>query len=118
MPAIDILIHGGDLTNIGELDALRDSIKMLGTIEAELKLVIARNHDISLDKTCRVEGMSEEEYALHHQAALDVMTGSLAKEAGVTYLEEGTGTFTLDNGAKFTVYASPYTSGSGGWAFS
>jgi len=45
------------------------------------------------------------------------MTGSLAKEASVTYLVEGTYTFSLKNSAKFTVYASLYTPGSGGWAF-
>lgn len=61
--------------------------------------------------------MSEEEYSKYHKDALEIMTGTLAKEAGITSLEEGTYTFTLTNGAKFTVYASPYTSGSGGWAF-
>ena len=117
MPQVDVLIHTGDLTNFGELDSLRESVKMMGTIEAELKLVIAGNHDISLDKTHRVENMSEEEYSKHHEAALEIMTGPLAKETGITYLEEGTHTFNLNNGAKFTVYASPYTPGSGGWAF-
>lgn len=90
---------------------------MMGTIEAELKLVIAGNHDIFLDKTCRVENMSETEYSKYHEAALEIMTGPEAKEAGITYLEEGTHTFSLHNGSKSTVYASPYTSGSGGWAF-
>jgi Icc-related predicted phosphoesterase len=117
MPQIDILIHTGDMTNFGDLDALKQSVKMMGTIEAELKLVIAGNHDISLDKTHRVENMSEEEYSKYHEAALEIMTGSLAKESGVTYLEEGTHTFTLTNGAKFTVYASSYTPGYGSWAF-
>jgi Icc-related predicted phosphoesterase len=117
MPQVDVLLHSGDLTNFGELDSLRESVKIMGTIEAELKLVIAGNHDISLDKSCRVENMSEEEYLKYHEAALEIMTGPLAKEAGATYLEEGAYTFTLSNSAKFTVYASPYTPGSGGWAF-
>jgi predicted phosphodiesterase len=117
MPQVDVLIHTGDLTNFGELGSLRESVKMIGTIEAELKLVIAGNHDISLDETRRVENMSEEEYSKYHEAALEIMTGPLAKEAGVTYLEEGTHTFALNNGAKFIVYASPFTPGSGGWAF-
>lgn len=117
MPQVDVLIHTGDLTNFGELDQLKESINMMGTVEAELKLVIAGNHDISLDKTFRVENMSDEEYTEYHEAALEIMTGPLAKKAGVTYLEEGTHTFTLSNGAKFIVYASPYTPGSGGWGF-
>ena len=118
MPQVDVLLHTEDLNNVGELDSLRDSIKMMGTIDAELRLVIAGNHDISLDKTRRVDNMSDEEYANYHTTALEIMTGPLAKEAGITYLDEGTHVFTtLTNGAKFTVYASPYTSGSGGWAF-
>jgi Icc-related predicted phosphoesterase len=117
MPQVDIFLHTGDLTNFGELEALKKSMKMLSTIEAELKLIIAGNHDISLDAIPRVENMSDEEYAKYHQEALEIMTGPVAKEAGVTYLEEGTYTFTLHNGAIFKVYASPYTAGSGGWAF-
>lgn len=117
MPAVDVLIHTGDLTNFGELESLRESVKMLGTIKAELKMVIAGNHDISLDPTPRVENMSDEEYAKYHSAAFKIMTGPTAKAAGITYLQEGTHTFTLNSGATFTVYASPYTAGSGGWAF-
>ena len=45
------------------------------------------------------------------------MTGPLAAEAGVTYLEEGTYTFTLANGARFTIYISPYSPEFCDWAF-
>lgn len=117
MPQVDVLLHTGDLSNFGKLEALRESVKMWDTIEAELKLVIAGNHDISLDRTPRVENMSNDEYAKYHKAALEIMTGPLAKEAGITYLQEGTYTFALSNGATFKVYASPYTAGPGGWAF-
>lgn len=117
MPQVDILLHTGDLTNIGAVAALRESVRMMGTIEAELKLVIAGNHDISLDATPRIDNMSGDEYAIYHKEALDIMTGPLAKDAGITYLEEGNYTFILSNGATFRVYASPYTVGSGGWAF-
>jgi Icc-related predicted phosphoesterase len=117
MPQVDVLLHTGDLTNFGELEALKKSVQMMGTIEAELKLVIAGNHDISLDPTPRVDNMSDEEYAKYHESALEIMTGQAAKDAGITYLQEGTRTFTLSSGAKLKVYASPYTSGSGGWAF-
>ncbi|TGO08136.1 hypothetical protein BTUL_0224g00090 [Botrytis tulipae] len=117
MPEVDILLHTGDLTNFGELEALKESVKMMGTIEAELKLVIAGNHDISLDAQNRVENMSDEEYSEYHHSALEIMTGQLAKDAGVVYLKEGTHTFSLKNGAKFTVYASPYTCGSMGFQY-
>ncbi|KAH6715281.1 ser/Thr protein phosphatase family protein-like protein [Leptodontidium sp. MPI-SDFR-AT-0119] len=117
LPDVDVLLHTGDLTNFGELDSLRECVRMMGTVNAKVKLVIAGNHDISLDKTRRVENMTDDEYSKYHEAAVEIMTGSAAKEAGIVYLEEGTYTFNLDNGAKFKVYASPYTPGSGGWAF-
>lgn len=117
MPQVDVLLHTGDLTNFGELEALKQSVKMISTIEAELKLVIAGNHDILLDATPRVEDMSDEEYAEKHKEALKIMTGPSAKAAGIIYLQERSYTFTLSNGATFKIYASPYTAGSGGWAF-
>lgn len=45
------------------------------------------------------------------------MTGESAQKSGVTYLEEGIHNFTLKNGAKFTVYASPYQPEFCGYAF-
>lgn len=48
---------------------------------------------------------------------MEVMKGDLAKKAGVIYLEEGTHSFTLDNGAKLRIYASPYTPEFCDWAF-
>ncbi|KAH7395924.1 ser/Thr protein phosphatase family protein-like protein [Cadophora sp. MPI-SDFR-AT-0126] len=108
LPDVDVLLHTGDLTNFGELDSLRECTRMVGTINAKLKLVIAGNHDISLDQTRRVENMTDEEYARYHAAA----------EAGIVYLEEGIYKFDLENGARMQVYASPYTPGSGDWAFS
>lgn len=52
-----------------------------------------------------------------HDAAVAVMRGELAREAGVTFLDEGVHTFELSNGARFTVYASPYSLEYGDWAF-
>ncbi|KAK0101333.1 hypothetical protein ONS95_006509 [Cadophora gregata] len=117
LPDVDVLIHTGDLTNFGELDSLRECVRMMGTINAKLKLVIAGNHDISLDQTRRVENMTDEEYAEYHAAAVEIMTGPAAKRAGIVYLEEGTYKFDIENGARMQVYASPYSPGSGGWAF-
>jgi hypothetical protein len=58
--------------------------------------------------------VSEEEYSKYHVTVLEIMTGPLVKEAGVTYLEEDTHTFALNNGAEFAVYASLYTHRSDG----
>ncbi|KAG4420749.1 hypothetical protein IFR04_006135 [Cadophora malorum] len=119
-PKCDVLLHCGDLTSVGGPVAYKQLLKMLGSIEAELKLVIAGNHDLDLDKKHwekTLDSDAEEEARAQPERALEVMTGPLAKEAGVTYLVEGINTFTLKNGAKFTIYTSPYQPEFCDWAF-
>lgn len=99
---------------------------MLGAINAEKKFVIAGNHDLDLDmeywRSSLQDGDDPEEvkkeHLEEHATAMGIMTGPLAVEAGVTYLEEGTHTFNLKSGARFTVYASPYQPEFNSWAFS
>jgi len=61
---------------------------------------------------------TEEEYQKDYEDAFEVMTGPLSKECGITYLEEGTHMFKLRKGARFSVYASPYTPEFCNWGFS
>lgn len=49
-PPCDILIHCGDLTQIGGLPAYKKAMQDIQTVDAELKLVIAGNHDLDLDE--------------------------------------------------------------------
>ena len=93
---------------------------MLGRIDAELKLVIPGNHDLELDKAFWAAQRDEDgnaEDPEDHNLAVKSMTGPLAAEAGVTFLTEGTHSFTLKTGAKFSIYVSPYTPAFGVWAF-
>ncbi|CAD6447085.1 4889d4bb-490d-48e6-8ba8-93793c0c0c19-CDS [Sclerotinia trifoliorum] len=114
---IDILLHCGDLTKVGGLSEYRAALQMLKSIPAKLKLVIAGNHDRTLDKEwvvrqCLRRGYTDEEKedALREcEEGNAIMRGDLAGEAGVTYLEEGVHGFVLRNGARARVYASPYT---------
>jgi hypothetical protein len=117
-PKIDVLLHCGDLTSKGGVSAYEGVLRMLGNIEAELKLVIAGNHDLDLDSEYWTWRHNPGNPAYENdKKAKSVMTGPLALEAGVTYLEEGLHTFTLRSGARFTVYASPYQPEFYGWAF-
>jgi hypothetical protein len=104
VPKADVLLHCGDLTDYGGLEAYEGVLRMLGSIDAELKLVIAGNHDLDLDSPKHDIPEDHED----HSRALEFMSGPLVKNAGVTYLQEGLNTFTLKNGAKFTIYTSPY----------
>lgn len=104
----------------------KKALEMLGSIDAELKLVIAGNHVISLDgkywqthlyKGVEGDDPEEDDDPAEHSHAMSIMKGPLAAEAGVTYLEEGVHFFTMKSGAKFSLYASPYTPEFGDWAF-
>ncbi len=48
LPKADVLLHCGDLTMVGLLHEYETTMALLEGIDADLKLVIAGNHDISL----------------------------------------------------------------------
>lgn len=73
LPEVDVLIHCGDMTNCCGMSALRKQVRMMGTIRAELKLVIAGNHDMDLDRNW----VKCEEDLEDHKTALETMTGML-----------------------------------------
>jgi predicted phosphodiesterase len=107
LPKADVLLHCGDLTMVGLLREYEKTLDMLESIDAGLKLVIAGNHDITLDAEYydqHGQRMHRSEYEKDLPAkARELWTGERAKQAGVTYLEEGTHTFQLDNGASLRV---------------
>lgn len=49
LPRADIVLHAGDLTNSGLVPEYHTTLNVLASVEAELKLVIAGNHDLTLD---------------------------------------------------------------------
>ncbi|KAL1645472.1 hypothetical protein SLS58_003781 [Diplodia intermedia] len=116
---VDVVLHCGDLTQNGTLASLSKAITKIASIPAELRLFIAGNHDLSLDAPYYLSqaggggsGSPERVTA----AALSLVASTAARQ-GVTYLPEGTYTFTLRSGALFTVYASPWTPQHGQSAF-
>jgi len=121
LPKADVLLHAGDITKVGRKEEHQRMVDMLKAVDAELKIVIAGNHDITLD---------EEYYAkfgrrrhpgngpLENTAEIrELWVGEEARQAGIVYMDEGLRTFKLKNGAQFTVYASPYTPEFCQWAF-
>ncbi|KAK5126500.1 hypothetical protein LTR08_004765 [Meristemomyces frigidus] len=117
MPKVDVLLHCGDLTQIGGLSAYKKALRMLEPFDAELKLVIAGNHDISLDGEYWRTHLEDDDEPEEHDQAVAIMTGPLARKANVTYLTEGLHEFTLRNGATFKIFVSPYQPKCGEWAF-
>ncbi|KAK3670318.1 hypothetical protein LTR78_009772 [Recurvomyces mirabilis] len=129
LPAADILIHCGDLTHTGQAGQYNQALDMLKEIQAPVKLVIAGNHDLTLDKEFMLnrqdldgrlgEGMTAEKAAAACQKARDLWTApdGRAKEEGITFLDEGLHQITLPNGARLHLYASPYTPEFYDWGF-
>lgn len=103
---IDVVLHCGDLSECGTLEEYSNTIELLKSIPAPLKLVIPGNHDLTLDRKFWESNCTEEGKGLN-DAARELWTA--AKEHGIRLLDEGTQNFILGNGAKLTIHASPYT---------
>jgi Icc-related predicted phosphoesterase len=102
---IDVVLHCGDFTENGSPDQIQRAFEALGSIEAELKLLIAGNHETSLDREFFASQDGEDAEHEHCKELLKFY----AHKYGVNFLEEGTYSFTLNSGATFAIYASPYT---------
>ncbi|KAL2213031.1 Metallo-dependent phosphatase [Sarocladium strictum] len=121
---VDVAIHCGDLTEESKLEEYAITLKLLQDIQAPLKLAIAGNHDFSLDTNAFQRILHSSAFSSQDDEAVVAAYGKYGQaEAmfaapGVTLLNEGTHSFILENGAKLTVYANPYTpSKSAGWGF-
>jgi hypothetical protein len=117
LPPCDVLLHCGDLTQDGTPESISSALRTLGKVEAKLKLVIAGNHEISLDEPYWLSQGGIKADAERADAMMSSQASSEASENGVTFLREGTHTFTLACGATFKIYASPYTPLHGASAF-
>lgn len=103
---------------IGGLSNYRKALDHLSNFDAELKLVIAGNHDVSLDPKWWAENLDEEFGEDPEEPAKAMQLFDDAKQRDVHLLGEGLHTFTLRDGRSFTVFASPFTPDFGGYAFS
>jgi hypothetical protein len=117
LPPCDVLLHCGDLTEDGTPESISSALQNLGKVKAELKLVIAGNHEISLDKLYWLSQGGTDAEAERALALVNPKQSSEASRNGVTFLWEGTYTFTLACGATFRIYVSPHTPVYGASAF-
>lgn len=128
----DVAMHCGDLTESSLLEEYRASIRLLKDIDAPLKLVIAGNHDFTMDLDIYEAEVANARQSLGPDAVKEGFGNygearqlfEEAKDAGIVFLDEGNHQFALENGALLIIYASPYTpyaggrgSASGGWGF-
>ncbi|KAI9155192.1 putative rhamnogalacturonate lyase C [Paramyrothecium foliicola] len=119
LPEGDVLIHAGDLTNQGSYSELSRTVRWLENANFEAKIVVAGNHDITLD---------EPFYADHglyfHNQNVQSPTECIAllqSSPSITYLCHSSATIRLQSPTgprtQLTVFGSPYSPRHGLWAF-
>ena len=121
----DVAIHCGDLTEESKLEEFKVSIRMLKDIHASLKLVIAGNHDFTMDIPAFRKKVADARPALEPDLVRKVYGDygdarqifEDARAVGIIFLDEGNHDFILENGAILKVYASPWTPSLGDWGF-
>ncbi|KAF7550881.1 hypothetical protein G7Z17_g5412 [Cylindrodendrum hubeiense] len=119
LPKGDVLIHAGDLTNQGSYSELSKAVKWLEQADFETKIVIAGNHDITLDK----DFFTEHGLYFHNQnpQSPDDCLSLLTSSPSITYLNHESATIRLTSPSgprtQFTVFGSPCSPRNGLWAF-
>jgi Icc-related predicted phosphoesterase len=120
LPQADVLIHAGDLTGRGTIKEHEFALELLEKVNAELKIVIPGNHDMTLHRQyCHGDpNIWCPEYSDEELTQIEQMyTNEEAQAKGIVYMVEGTRSFTLKNGAKFTVYANAWQPEFLNWGF-
>lgn len=107
LPKGDILIHAGDLTNNGQPSELKQALTWLREARYDVKIVVAGNHDLSLD----------EQYANQRDEATELRR-ALREDGGIVYLEHESVTVNL-KGREISIFGSPFSIAAGEkqWAF-
>lgn len=95
IPDADVLIHCGDMSNIGELDVMKDFSDWMHDLPISHKICIAGNHEVGLQN------------GVYRDHILFML-----KEASVTYLQNSE---VVIDGVKF--YGSPFTPVFNNWDF-
>ncbi|KAH6633551.1 Metallo-dependent phosphatase-like protein [Boeremia exigua] len=119
LPPGDVLVHAGDLTNQGSYDELERSVAWLEKAPFEVKIVIAGNHEITLDEQFYEEKGSRWKWPAWQspRGCMKLLRESktityLENESTMVYLKEPNGPHTC-----FKVFGSASTPGPGNWAF-
>ncbi|TFK21206.1 hypothetical protein FA15DRAFT_672766 [Coprinopsis marcescibilis] len=119
VPLGDVLLHSGDLSNLGTVRGLTATMEWLYGLPHKVKIIIAGNHDLTLHKDYYRDSWSRwhrepEDY----KKIIELMTGERAKKAGIVYLEDTSCTFSVGPGRReWTVYGSPWSPYFHDWAF-
>lgn len=110
MPPGDVLLHGGDITNSGELEQLEDFSSWLGKLAYKHKVVIAGNHDITLDPAFYAQETNRKRF--HRHKTIYNIASCRAALKNCIWLEDD-----LVCVEGYTIYGSPWQPTFYDWAF-
>ncbi|KAI4726187.1 Metallo-dependent phosphatase [Aureobasidium sp. EXF-10728] len=104
---VDLIIHCGDLTQESKLDEYKQAISLLRSLDAPLKLVIAGNHDFTLNTPVFAQKLIEANLQPPHvDTAVKQAYGEFGearellksqRNAGILFLDEGIHEIELGN---------------------
>lgn len=131
VPDGDVLLHSGDLTKLGSHDEVKAALDWIVSLPHPIKVIIAGNHDFSLDYTDDrkwytgrgVELHSEFRYPKSDPAlSFEALKDARRKNKGqLIYLENQGATFSVDRAPvshkQWKVWGSPWTPEFGSWAW-
>ena len=123
LPKADVLIHAGDLTATGTVEEHRSAIELLEGVDAELKIVIPGNHDMTLHRDYCTGKLGEPIFwcPRYDEKKLDgieeMYRGGKARESGIVYMVEEYRVFRLRSGVVFGVYANCWQPEFCNWGF-
>lgn len=119
LPKGDVLIHSGDLTNQGTYGELHKAVRWIEAADFEAKIVIAGNHDITLDAAF----YTQHGPYFHNQDPQDPRKCQelLKRASNLIYLDHESAEIKLQSPSgprtRFTIFGSPFSPTKGLWAF-
>ncbi|KAI6839532.1 hypothetical protein KC340_g17184 [Hortaea werneckii] len=119
LPSGDILIHAGDLTNQGSLSEIQKAVSWLSKADFKTKIVIAGNHDLSLDPDYRLKHAEGWKVQPEPTDAAECRR-LLAENDSFIYLQHTSHVITIpEKNLSLKVFGSPYSPDRGrqNWAF-
>ncbi|KAL9085255.1 MAG: hypothetical protein Q9165_007689 [Trypethelium subeluteriae] len=119
LPKGDVLIHAGDFTNQGTFSEIQKTVKWIEDADFEAKIVIAGNHELTLDRRF----YAQNGHNFHNQEPQDAAAceALLTNSPSITYLNHASSHIRLTSSSgpqtQFSVFGSPHVPSRGHWAF-
>ncbi|KAJ7150946.1 Metallo-dependent phosphatase-like protein [Mycena crocata] len=124
VPDGDVLLHAGDLTQMGTLKELKTTMEWLYALPHPIKIIIAGNHDSVVHREWYEANWQD--LFLHRsndepepaESVLELLKGPQAIAANIVYLEDEEYKFKVrEDGREWSIYGSPWSPNFGIWAF-